>query len=73
MSDDLIVVATFQYPYQAELAKLKLESEEIPCFIADEITYRTIEVPLLAGGIKLQVREEDAEKAKEILNREFDM
>jgi hypothetical protein len=56
----------------AELAKTKLESEGIPCFLANK---NHIAMNWLAsfalGGVKLQVRIEDAPIAKEILSKDL--
>ncbi len=64
----LKTVATFEYAHFAHLAKGKLESEDIECFIFDEHTssmnwfYNNA-----IGGIKLKVRAEDLTRAQLIL------
>ncbi len=68
MHSVLKTVATFEYAHFAHLAKTKLESEEIECFIFDEQTSSIVWFYTNAiGGIKLKVRAEDFERAKEIL------
>ncbi len=50
------------------VVKGRLEADGIECFVRDEHTITAIPVYDIAlGGIKLQVREQDVEAAKEIL------
>lgn len=64
----LITIAKFSHPLDAHLAKTKLESEEIECFIADEnIVQMNWLLSNAVGGVRLQVKENDAEAAKKIL------
>lgn len=68
MADRLITIATFDEPLKANMAKIKLESEGIGCFLAGENFVATYW--LLANaehGIKLQVKKSEAERALEIL------
>lgn len=68
--DRLIQIAVFNHSIEAHLCKTRLESEGIECFLADEhLSY----LGPFAGesrGIKLQVRESDADRAIEILRQE---
>jgi len=73
MSENLVTIAAFaigQDPaWQAELAKMKLESAGIPCFLAGRNFVATYWLLSSAeGGIKLQVRRCDAERARQILS-----
>lgn len=74
MNETFVTVAKFTYSSEAQIFKGKLESEGIPVFMADNLT---IDIdPLVSnalGGVRLKVRSQDAEKAKEILGsvREF--
>jgi hypothetical protein len=67
-----VVVATFSFPLDAQIAKASLDSVGIPAFIADE---HTINMQWLysnaMGGVRLLVAEEDAEQAKNILQTDF--
>jgi hypothetical protein len=64
----LVTIAKYLYPYEADLAKSRLEAEGIPAFAADEYIVRFDWFYSNAvGGIRLQVAEEDAELAMEIL------
>lgn len=68
MADRPITIATFDEPLKANMAKIKLESEGIGCFLAGENFVATYW--LLANaehGIKLQVKKSEAERALEIL------
>lgn len=71
LDKDLITLQRFSQPMQAHLIKGKLESGGIRCFIADE---HLISVNWLysnaIGGIKLQIKKTDVEKAKKILSED---
>jgi hypothetical protein len=68
----MITIATYSFPYEAQIARANLEAEGIPAFIADE---HTINMQWLfsnaLGGIRLQVPSEFAEQAQEILEQDF--
>ena len=68
----LTTIATYSFPYQAQIARAKLDSEGIPAFIADE---QTINMQWLysnaMGGVRLQVPEAYAQQAIELLNEDF--
>ena len=70
MPEKLVTITTFHFPHEAHLVRTRLESEEIEAFVADEHTARIMPFfgPAI-GWIKLQVRESDEERAKEILAR----
>ena len=63
-----MTIATFNMPYQAHLAKARLESADIPVFLRDEhlISIHQLYSPAL-GGVKLQVPGEHVEEALKIL------
>jgi hypothetical protein len=64
----LVTVSAYTIPYEADIARSLLESEEITVFLMD---YRTIYMYWLyssaLGGIKLQVRRDDLTLATEII------
>ena len=67
----LITVATFAHTLDAHLAKSRLEAEGIDCVLTNEHTAGMNWFwPLAVGGVGLQVRESDAERAAEILEGE---
>jgi Zn finger protein HypA/HybF involved in hydrogenase expression len=68
MTDKLITIANFNEPLEANLAKIKLESEGIKCFLLGENFVATYWFLSQADrGIKLQVKKSEAERALEIL------
>ena len=64
----LVTIATYSFPYEAHIAKSRLDSEGIPAFVADE---HTINMQWLysnaMGGVRLQVPGSYAEEAARIL------
>jgi len=63
-----ITVLTVSYPQQLWVIRTKLESEDIECFIKDELTVQSYNLYSNAvGGVKLQVLEDDVERARKIL------
>jgi hypothetical protein len=69
MSYDLerfVTVATYVLSWEAQLAKARLESEGIAALVADE-NAAGIYGASVVGGIKLRVREEDADRATDLL------
>ena len=75
MTDNFITIKTFSYPHEVAIIRGRLESEEIECFVQDELTLQVNPFYSNAiGGVKLQVRESDVERAMKILeeNDSFD-
>lgn len=62
----MTTIARFFNLMDAELAKVRLESAGIPVFLADEAAMTSGYGPV-TGGVRLQVREEDVERATEML------
>jgi len=65
----LITVRIFDSSWAAQLARARLEAAGIESLIADEHFARMITIHT-AGGVRLQVRGEDAAAAAELLSRE---
>jgi tetratricopeptide (TPR) repeat protein len=66
--EQLITIATFSYPTEAYIPKTKLETEGIPSFLANEYTVNMYWLYSNAvGGVKLQVKAGDVERALAIL------
>jgi hypothetical protein len=64
----LVTVETFSSPWQAQLARACLESEGIHAVVADEHFFRLYgALSGTMGGVKLQVRPEEAQRAAELL------
>jgi len=64
--DELVTIRTFSQSIDFELVKSYLESCRIECFGMDEYTNRAY-CASVNGGIKLQVRQEQAEEAIKLL------
>lgn len=65
-----IEILSVTYPHEAHLIKSFLESEEIDVILKDELTVQVNNFYSNAvGGIKLCVRQDDAEKARDILTQ----
>ena len=67
MQNELITIQVFAFQPDLFLAKSFLESEGIECFVKDEMISQVLQFASALGGCKLQVREEDAEKAIQLL------
>ena len=65
MHEKLVTIAKYHFVDMAQIAKLTLMSKGIDSFLADE--FMSSYLPIAMGGIRLQVRESDVERAKEIL------
>ena len=67
-SDDLVIIASFATPFEAHILRTRLEAEDIPSLIFNE---QMVNVnPLwsnLLGGVQVQVRPQDATRAREIM------
>src|SRR5690606_2612794 len=68
---DLAVIATYSFPYEAQLARSKLEAFDIPAFVLDE---HTINMQWLysdaLGGVKLAVPRSQIESALALLQED---
>lgn len=68
MPHKLVTIAQFRDLPEAGLAKSRIESAGITCFLENEFTIGANWLYSNAlGGVKLKVLEEDAEKAKEVI------
>jgi hypothetical protein len=66
--EDFVTIATFTYPTELVIFRGRLESEGIECFVKDEFTVQVNNLLSNAiGGIKLQVKNSDVNKAIAIL------
>ena len=70
MYENLITIATFHNEPEFLLARARLESADIECFAQDENMLRIAAWHShVFGGIKLRVRESDAQNALAILRQ----
>jgi hypothetical protein len=67
MTQDLVTVATFTTAMDAHLRKNLLEDEGIRAFVADELTGDLLPGAAVYGGFKVQVAQQDAQRAQQIL------
>lgn len=67
MSDELVTIASFSFAVDAEMARIRLEQNGIESVILNEILAR---LSRWNEGVILQVREDDAKQALEILKSE---
>lgn len=68
--DDLVTIGHYRFVYEAELARLHLDEEGIPAFIADaEIVNMDWLLGNAVGNVKIQVARRDAEAATSVLAR----
>ncbi len=64
----LVTVKTFVFSHEIGIAQSLLESEGIYCFVQDELTSQVHPfISTAIGGVKLQVMEDDVERAVRIL------
>ncbi len=68
MSAHLVTIKTVTYPHELALIRGYLEAEGVECFVQDEMMAQVYNFYSNAiGGIKLQVREEDLDRAMRIM------
>ena len=65
--ENLVTVKVFYEPTEVLVPRSLLESEGIECFAKDELVAQVYNVASIVGGVKLQVRESDVERAVQIL------
>lgn len=64
-----MTIASFPNPVAAHIARGKLESEGVDCYVANDTLFAINSGYVWAdGGVHLRVRESDAEKALKILS-----
>jgi hypothetical protein len=63
----IITIATFYDPFEAQVMKTKIESEGIPCYLADGNLLPSYAFFSNEGGVKLKIRAEDQSRVKKIL------
>ena len=68
MSSNFVIVYSFLYPHEMEIAKHALESHGIPCFSEDSLTVQSYQfISNAVGGVKLLVAKKDLKKSIELL------
>src|SRR5215510_13066890 len=71
MSDQLVTIATFDIPAKAHVARGTLEAAGIRAVVNNEEAVSALWLPTALGGVKVQVLEEDAERAVAVLEKEL--
>lgn len=70
----LTTVARFDFPYEAQIARAKLEAAGLPAYVADEHTNNADWLYSQAlGGVRLQVPSSAVEQAIALLQTEVDV
>lgn len=71
--EELVQVASFVYPWEAYIARGRLESKGIKAFVFDDgiVTAHPF-ISTAVGGVKLMVERADALRALEVLNDQGD-
>ena len=68
----MVTIASFSFPYEAQIARGKLESEGVPAVVADE---HTINMQWLysdaIGGVKVQVPGHFVDQARQVLGADY--
>lgn len=68
----MVTIASFSFPYEAQIARGKLESEGVPAVVADE---HTINMQWLysdaMGGVKVQVPVPFVDQARQVLGADY--
>ncbi len=67
-TDDLVTIARYGNPMEANLALSKLKSEGIEAYVADEQMVSIYSANMVFGGMRLQVKKTEMEKAIQILD-----
>ena len=69
MEEKFVVVGIYQNSHTAHILRSRLESEGIEAWVTDEQSIMNTQFfSKKVGGAKLQVREQDADKALKIIN-----
>jgi hypothetical protein len=67
MADDTVTVASYAYPVEAEMARMKLESEGIECVISNQTSAHMMIGPGAPGVLLLQVQASNVDRARAVL------
>jgi hypothetical protein len=68
IADDLEVVASYDFPYEADLARALLEAHDIPAWVVDALqVQQRWAIARAIGGVKVAVRRDDVERSRALL------
>ena len=68
MSDGLILIRKYLSDFDAQLAKARLDAEGIPSAVISDDAGGMLPQFQMVEGVRLMVREDDLERAQEILD-----
>lgn len=68
MNQKFVTISIFANSIDANISKGKLESEDIKCFLKNDTIIGNTGFNVTYGGIELVVKEQDAERARAILD-----
>lgn len=71
-NEDLVTLAVFTTTIDAQLARTKLESEHIEAYVQDEQMLTIFAQNIALGGVRLQIKKSDCDRAKQILEESLD-
>lgn len=70
MSDKLVVFEKYESPFEANVIKGVLEANGVPAGVLEDGYANTVLRGFSVGAVRLLVREDDVERAREILASE---
>lgn len=74
MADDLVTIAVFLTPNRADFARSVLEANGIRTFLrGDNLATVAPHIGLIDHGVQVQVAQEDADRARDVLQAESDL
>lgn len=65
--DKLVEIVRFTYPAEAQTLMALLRSEGIDCYLRNEITSQLYAGSVDVGGARVEIREEDVQRALEVM------
>ena len=72
--DKIITLESYYDPMLAQIIKGRLEANEIPCFLADELTISVNPLYNQAlGGVKIKIFARDEERCRKLLAEDIDL
>lgn len=73
MHEELVLIASYLWPFDVHLDKSRLEADGITCFVFnEELISMNWLYSAAVGGVKLYVRADDLQRAQEILGAQCD-
>lgn len=70
---ELVCVAEFSNPVEANIAKGMLENHDIPSVLDNETIVSVLPMPSAIGGVRLMVRKQDYDASLKLLEEHDDL